>query len=153
MYKILASNSLINAYSMSVLYIAGVKMSDSQALVLGILIACCFLFISRSKPAEKLSKKRPLSKLLHPFMFISILAQFFVNFSCLFLAFKWTTAVPGSYLTPPELIENNNATLINSTQIFNGTLPRDNNFAYLDADFSPNLVNTIIFLVFSLLLF
>ena len=141
MYKILAANSLINAYSMSVLYIAGVKMSDSQALVLGILIACCFLFISRSKPAEKLSKKRPLANLLHPFMFLSILAQFAVNFVCLYLGFEWTRSVPGSYLAPAGTAEADAHTA------FNGTVPADGNFAYLDAEFSPNLVNTIVFLV------
>jgi hypothetical protein len=57
MYKILALNCLVSAYSLSVLYLDGVKLGDSQATVSGMLIAFCFLFVSRAQ-VRRLSAKR-----------------------------------------------------------------------------------------------
>lgn len=79
MYKILALNCLISAYSLSVLFLAGMKFGDVQATVSGILLSVCFLSISRGKPIEKLSKERPQNGIFNVYIMGSILGQFAIH--------------------------------------------------------------------------
>merc|ERR1712238_438363 len=72
MYQILALNCLISSYSLSVLYLDGVKYGDTQMTAMGMLMSVAFMSVSRSKPLQKLSPVKPLNSIFHP-MFISLL--------------------------------------------------------------------------------
>lgn len=91
MYQILALNCLISAYSMSVLYLDGVKMGDTQMTVTGLCIAMFFLFVSRSKPLKKLSAERPDSQLFTPHLFVTIAGQFALHMLVLVTAVAMVT--------------------------------------------------------------
>jgi manganese-transporting P-type ATPase len=118
MYQILALNCLINAYSLSVLHLDGVKYGDRQMTCLGILMSVSFVTISRSKPLDQLSPVRPLKSIFHPSLFISLLGQFAMHILTMYLLVKEAkTYLPSDYS-------------IN-----------------LDKEFKPNAVNSVVFLV------
>ncbi|CUM67050.1 uncharacterized protein PRCAT00004739001 [Priceomyces carsonii] len=118
MYKILALNCLISAYSLSVLFLAGIKFGDGQATVSGILLSACFLSISRGRPLEKLSKQRPQDGIFSIYIMGSILGQFAIHI----------------------------VTLIYITREIYILEPREPQID-LEKEFSPSLLNTGMFLL------
>ncbi|KAL6304468.1 endoplasmic reticulum Ca-transporting P-type ATPase [Sparassis latifolia] len=117
MYKILALNCLITAYSLSVQYLDGIKFGDYQVTITGMLMSVCFLCISRAKPVEKLSKERPLGNIFNVYVLLSVLIQFALHIASLI------------YIT--EL-----------SRFF-----EDRGEIDLEAKFEPNLLNTAIYLL------
>ncbi|KAG6918084.1 hypothetical protein DXG01_016536 [Tephrocybe rancida] len=117
MYKILALNCLITAYSLSVQYLDGIKFGDYQVTVTGMLMSVCFLCISRAKAVEKLSRERPLGNIFNFYVLLSVLLQFALHIASLV------------YIT-------------NLTHTYETRGPID-----LEAKFEPSLLNTAIYLL------
>ncbi|KAH9889635.1 cation pump, Ca2+ pump [Xylariomycetidae sp. FL2044] len=118
MYKILALNCLISAYSLSVLYLEGIKFGDTQITISGMLMSVCFLSISRARSVEGLSKERPQPNIFNFYIIGSILGQFAVHI----------------------------VTLIYIARFCDRLEPRSDNVD-LEAEFAPSLLNSAVYLL------
>lgn len=118
MYKILALNCLISAYSLSVLYLEGIKFGDGQVTISGMLMSVCFLSISRAKSVEGLSKERPQPNIFNVYIIGSILGQFAIHI----------------------------VTLIYIARLCDTIAPRDPDVD-LEGEFSPSLLNSAVYLL------
>ncbi|KAH1245950.1 hypothetical protein AAZX31_06G153600 [Glycine max] len=117
MFKILGLNCLATAYVLSVMYLDGVKLGDIQATISGIFTAAFFLFISHARPLPTLSAERPHPNIFCAYVFLSLLGQFSIH-----LLFLISSVKEAEKHMPDECIEP-------------------------DADFHPNLVNTVSYMV------
>lgn len=98
MYKILAVNSLISAYSLSVLHLQGIRYGDFQVTITGLLLASCFMFLTKAQPIKKLSTDRPQSNIFNPYLLLSVVGQFALHVGTLY--FVVTTAKRFMYSLP-----------------------------------------------------
>lgn len=83
MFKILACNGLLSSFSMSALYLRGVKQGDTQGVVGGILVAIAFALLSFAKPLDKISTRRPIRRVFSAPVLASIFGQSLIHLLCL----------------------------------------------------------------------
>lgn len=126
MYRIIALNCLVSAYTMAVLFTDGVKFSQTQMVSSGIVLAICFLLLSTAKPLEVLSARRPITRVFHPYMMVSIFGQFAVHL------YSLSSAV--------DLVQNADAEGVASQK-------GDDE----EVDFKPSLLNSIVFMMTTLM--
>lgn len=119
MHKILALNCLISAYSLSVLYLHGIKQGDYQSTISGMVLSISFFCVSRAKPNAHLSAERPLTRVFSTYIFLSVLLQFALH--CGATHYLVTVLVP-IYERPQPVTD-------------------------LEAKFAPSLLNTVIYLL------
>jgi manganese-transporting P-type ATPase len=75
MFKILAANGLLHSWSMTVLYLKGVRQGDSQSTVYGLLVAAVFALLSFTQPLDELSARRPVARIFSKPVIASIMGQ------------------------------------------------------------------------------
>lgn len=117
MYRILAVNSMISAYSMSTLYLDGVKNGDFQMTMLGLSMGILFMLLSLTKPLENLSVIKPHTSIFSRSIVSSVLVQF---------AFHFVTLLYIVSVTDPYIDRDDS------------TKP--------DTEFKPNLKNNVVFI-------
>lgn len=115
MYKILALNCLISAYSLSVLYLDGIKFGDGQITISGMLMSVCFLSLSRAKPVEQLSKERPQPNIFNAYIIGSVLGQFAVHIVTLIYISRYVATIePPVEFFDPDAETSFEPSLLNS---------------------------------------
>lgn len=85
MQQVLSLTAMISAYSLSVLYLDGIKASENQLIATGMMLTTASFAFSFATPLEALSAVRPLSSVFHPALFLSILAQMMIHLGCMLL--------------------------------------------------------------------
>ena len=84
--QIMVLTSLISSYSLSVLYLDGIKFSDYQMTATGILLTASHLAVSHVSPLKEISGVRPLTSMFSPALFLSLFGQFAIHLSCMIFA-------------------------------------------------------------------
>lgn len=119
MYKILGINCLITAYTLSFLYLHGVKQGDQQMTVFGLFVAFFFLFMTKTKPTKKLADRRPPTSVFDRSIIVSIVMQILIHLICLRQAVG--LALP--------------------------YVDRNDPSVHPDGDFKPSIINTVVYLM------
>lgn len=88
MYKILAINSITNAFFYMFVDILGIKFSDHQMVALGILSSVGFTAITQPKALDFISKEKPITSIFSLYILSSIISQSFIQISPLYLIYK-----------------------------------------------------------------
>ena len=144
MYKILALNCLMTAYSESVLALKGIRFSDYQSTIMGFIVSIFFLMLSRAVPLNKVNSNHPPMTIFTVASIISIIGQAVVDIGSMVLILYMTEQIdPMSINQEKSLDEKFSPTLINSImflfQLLNQTITFVVN--YQGEPFMQNLSN------------
>ncbi|ABO99396.1 P-ATPase family transporter: cation, partial [Ostreococcus lucimarinus CCE9901] len=86
MQQVLMLSCLISAYSLSVLYLDGVRNSESQMMAAGTALTVAGLAFSYATPVHTLSEVRPLRSIFHPANFLSLFGQLVIHLAAMVYA-------------------------------------------------------------------
>jgi len=120
MFKILALNCLLSAYSLSILALKGIKYSDYQSTYMGFVVAFYFLMLSKAEPLKRLNENRPPYTIFTISSIISIIGQSITHLFSLYFILLLTS----QYDAIKEL----------------------ESLKSLDDPFEPTLINTVMFI-------
>jgi cation-transporting ATPase 13A1 len=83
MYKIQALTSLMNAYSLSVLTLDGVRYGDGQMTLQSLAATSLLMHVSRAKPRDEISARPPPSRVFSAYSLVSLFGQTLIHGSAI----------------------------------------------------------------------
>lgn len=113
-FKILAVNGLLHSFSLTFLFLLGVRQGDTQSLVYGLLVAVVFALLSFTQSQDTLTARRPVTRIFSAPVLVSVCIQSLVHLACLYLV--------------------------------TGLVEIDRKGVDPDAEFSPNVINTLVYI-------
>jgi cation-transporting ATPase 13A1 len=147
--EIMMLESIIAAYTLSVLSLHNARSSERQMMASSWLIMTAAVSFSYASPLDHMHPLRPLRSLFHPAIFISIMGQAIIHIACMTLAVKWATDAMG-----PDVLKEVTEFFrkAKAKEIDQSTLCGEDDFvcqmnAFWTAPFLPNLLNSTVFLV------
>jgi cation-transporting ATPase 13A1 len=147
--QIMMLESIIAAYTLSVLSLHNARSSERQMMASSWLIMTAAISFSYTTPIDKMHPMRPLKSLFHPAILISILGQAAIHIACMSLAVHWATEAMG-----PEKLQEVTEFFrkAKAKEIDPASLCAEDDYmcemmAFWQAPFLPNLLNTVVFLV------
>ena len=143
MQQVLMLSCLISAYSLSVLYLDGVRNSENQMIASGSALTVAGLAFSYATPVHTLSKVRPLRSIFHPANFLSLAGQLVIHLAAMIYAVHLVKSTTGEELAFPTaekvaMVSQEVKAAANETQ---------RSFWEQGPPFEPCLLNTVVFLV------
>jgi cation-transporting ATPase 13A1 len=143
--QILALNCLIAAYSLSALYLDGVKSSEPQMIASGILLTVASLAFSYARSVNELSPVRPLRSIFHPAISLSIIGQLAIHLGCMVYSIRLARRY-----APDEVDAMKESSYSQAGRKEDSNSQDDDPLMALfsgKSNFTPSLLNTVVFLV------
>ena len=155
--QILALNCLISAYSLSALYLDGIKSGEAQMIATGVLLTVASLAFSFARPVDELSPVPPLRSIFHPAYALSLIGQLLIHLACMVYSFQlakqFEPSGPGSCTAcgpaPGNVAEGTGffAELAKQLEKELAKQESPSDAPSTGYKFTPSLLNTVVFLV------
>ena len=143
MQQVLMLSCLISAYSLSVLYLDGIRNSENQMMAAGTALTVAGLAFSYATPVHTLSEVRPLRSIFHPANFFSLFGQLVIHLAAMVYAVHLVKSVTGEELAFPTAEK----VAVVSQEVKKAANETQRSFWEQGPPFEPCLLNTVVFLV------
>jgi cation-transporting ATPase 13A1 len=143
MQQVLMLSCLISAYSLSVLYLDGIRSSENQMMASGTALTVAGLAFSYATPVHTLSAVRPLRSIFHPANFLSLVGQLVIHLAAMIYAVHLVKSTTGEEVEFPTAEK----IAVISQDVMKAANETQRSFWEQGPPFEPCLLNTVVFLV------